>query len=145
MPEYYVNNYDYLFKLKPKSTNKLWLIISLFLITIFIFSWKYQIYDVKTYQGIINQENEFLEIIIHPKDYEYLDQQNQIFINDQENKYTIENISNLNINDQLENYQIINLKLENFKNYSNNQIVDIKIKFNKELLIKKIWKKIIKE
>ena len=115
------------------------IIILIFVIT--IFTYKYHSYCIMNGSMIDNK----LELLVNINDLKYLDNNNELFIDNIKYKYKISNIhEDLYKDDNYNNYKYIYLNVDNLKNVDN-FIYKVKIKKESKTLAAYLKQAILKE
>ena len=115
------------------------IIILIFVIT--IFTYKYHSYCIMNGSMIDNK----LELLVNINDLKYLDNNNELFIDNIKYKYKISNIhEDLYKDDNYNNYKYIYLNVDNLKNVDN-FIYKVKIKKESKTLAAYLKQTILKE
>lgn len=141
MISYYINNCDYLLNIKPKSF-KFILFTTLIFFFFLIIAFQIEIDDTYISKAYIQCDNDCKLIMsLSISDIKLLKEYNKVMI--ENNKLEINKIDISEIKVDLKNktnYQILTIFVDNNNNLSNKTIQDIKIFYNKERIIKKIFR-----
>ena len=139
MINYFNNNCDNLLRLKPKYFGLI-KIFFLFLIFILLMTFYLDIDDIYYSKAYVECENECVLTLTLPiNDVKKIKDINYISIEDKINTINSYDISDIQVDfDKGINYQIMTIITNN--NLTNKTIQDIKIYYNKEKIIKKLFK-----
>ena len=122
--------------LKKQKYSKIYNIGLILLIILIIFLYISSIYNYKTYyiaKGTM--DNGYIKILVNINDIKYITKNNNLTIDNKNYNYSIKEISNeIYLDEKLNNYKYIYLKVANLYNL-NNYVYEIKIlKENKKII-----------